>query len=44
MLALSHDLQYPADEKCDILLLVLQHTKNVLNCQGKENLSGLFLQ
>lgn len=44
MLALSHELQYPVDEMCDILLLVLQQTKNVWKCQVKENLSGVFLK
>lgn len=42
MLALSHELQYPVDEKCVILLLLLQQTKNVLSFQGKENLSGVY--
>lgn len=42
MLALSHQLQYPVDEKCVVLLLPLQQTKNALSCQGKENLSGVY--
>jgi len=37
MLALSHELQYPVDEKSIILFLLLQQTKIVLSCQGKEN-------
>lgn len=42
MLALSHELQYPVDEKCDILLLVLQQTENVLNCQGMEKICQVY--
>lgn len=42
VLALSHQLQYPVDEKRVVLLLPLQQTKNALSCQGKENLSGVY--
>lgn len=37
MLALSHELQYPIDEKCDILLLVLQQPKMFWTAKEKKN-------